>query len=117
MVDRSHDPRRMTIEAELASGRPISLYDSNYLLRLLIAAERERDQWRALFPSENDRPASLEIAEAERDQGPAPAMVEAGAEAVWQRLSDVMPWGSESGRALALAVWEAMSAAREEGDG
>jgi hypothetical protein len=37
-----------------------------------------------------------------------PAMIEAGADVVWRYFYDVMVYGNESGRELAIAVFQAM---------
>ena len=41
-----------------------------------------------------------------------PEMIEAGAQAVWQRFDDLVPYGSETGRWVAIEVFRAMQAAR-----
>jgi hypothetical protein len=82
---------------------------SGKLQREMVALHRALD-WAAKMKAERD---AAQAALGQRGK-PTPEMVEAGAEAIWQRLSDVMPYGSESGRALARAVWEAMREAQEE---
>lgn len=38
-----------------------------------------------------------------------PAMIEAGADLIWRAFGDIISYGSNSGRELALEVFEAMS--------
>jgi hypothetical protein len=41
-----------------------------------------------------------------------PEMIEAGAQIVWLRFDDLLPYGSEVGRWAAIEVFRAMQAAR-----
>lgn len=42
-----------------------------------------------------------------------PAMIEAGADIIWRGVGDIISYGSDFGRELALAVFEAMSLAAQ----
>jgi hypothetical protein len=54
--------------------------------------------------SDADRPAT----EDEHKSKITPAMIEAGAEVIWQGFYDVAPYGSDLGRLWARLVFEAM---------